>query len=130
MPEQRMVHAYDTTTGQKLRHLVPVHFVEPGSPFPHLAEQPSHREDRGAGIPRNAKRADLEAYAVTAGITAQQAAGYDTKADLTAAIEDALNGTPVLDDEPDGDTSDDQSTDDQSGSNAAGQAGATNTEEN
>ena len=122
MPKkQPMVHAYDKTTGKKLHHLVPTHFVEAGSPFPNLAEQPSHR-DRAAGVPRTGTRADLEAYAVTVGITADDAAGYGTKADLVAAIDHALNPTEA--------PSDPTNTDNQSGSNAAGgKAGAPTTKE-
>lgn len=119
MPDN-LIPAYDKNTGKKLHHLVPRHFVQPGSPFPNLAQQPSHR-DRTDGVPRTGNRADLEAYAATVGITADQATTYATKADLIAAIDTALTGAT---------TSDPTDTDNQSGSNAAGQAGADTTKEN
>ena len=44
MPKkQPMVHAYDKTTGKKLHHLVPNHFVEAGSPFPNLSATPRNK---------------------------------------------------------------------------------------
>lgn len=45
MPKkQPMVHAYDKTTGKKLHHLVPNHFVEAGSPFPNLSATPRNKD--------------------------------------------------------------------------------------